>query len=131
MTYATVEDVQARMNRIMTTDEQAVCQTLLEDSAVVIDAYNSCAKEINKYLVSCRMVIRAMGDGNEAGIPLGATQGSMSALGYTQSWTIGSGTAGELYLNKLEKKLLGTGDKIGSRSPIERHRNDRDHGCFI
>lgn len=120
MTYATVEDVQARMNRIMTTDEQAVCQTLLEDSAVIIDAYNACAKEINKYVVSCRMVVRALGDGNEAGIPLGATQGSMSALGYTQSWTIGSGTAGELYLNKLEKKMLGIGDKIGSYSPIER-----------
>lgn len=118
MTYATVEDVQARMNRIMTTDEQAVCQTLLEDSAVVIDAYNACAKEINKFVVSCRMVVRAMGDGGE-GIPLGATQGSMSALGYTQSWTIGSGTAGELYLNKVDKKLLGT-DKIGSYSPIER-----------
>jgi len=119
MTYATVDDVQARMNRIMTSDERETCQTLLEDSAVIIDSYNACAKEINKYVVSCRMVVRALGDGNEAGIPLGATQGSMSALGYTQSWTIGSGTAGELYLNRVDKKLLGT-DKIGSYSPIER-----------
>ena len=51
---------------------------------------------------------------------MGATQGSMSALGYTQSWTMGSnGSTGELYLSKLEKKLLGIGDRIGSRSPLE------------
>jgi hypothetical protein len=44
----------------------------------------------------------------------------MSALGYTQSWTIGaSGSAGELYLGKLEKKLLGYGNSIGSYSPTE------------
>ena len=55
----------------------------------------------------------------DAGIPMGATQGSMSALGYSQSWTIGSGSAGELYLGKLEKKLLGCGNSIGSYSPVE------------
>ena len=52
--------------------------------------------------------------------PLGATQGSQSALGYSQSWTIGSGGAtGELFLGKLERKLLGAGDKIGSYSPVQ------------
>ena len=119
MTYASVEDVQARMSRTMTEAEQAVCEALLEDAAVIIDAYNESASADAKEVVSCRMVIRSLGSG-DAVTPIGATQGSMSALGYSQSWTIGStGATGELYLEKLEKKLLGTGNKIGSYSPTE------------
>jgi hypothetical protein len=119
MAYATVNDVQDRMVRTMSEAEQGVCSKLLDDAAVIIDAYNSAASMDAKNLVSVRMVTRAIGDGTDAGIPMGATQGSMSALGYSQSWTIGAGSAGELYLGKLEKKLLGTGDHIGSYSPIE------------
>lgn len=119
MAYATVSDVQARMTRQMSEAEQGVCSNLLDDAAVIIDAYNSNADTGAKKLVSVRMVIRAIGDGTDAGIPMGATQGSMSALGYSQSWTISAGSAGELYIGKLEKKLLGTGDKIGSYSPTQ------------
>lgn len=119
MAYATVSDVQARMARQMSVAEQSVCSNLLDDAAVIIDAYNSEADMDAKKLVSVRMVTRAMGDGTDAGIPMGATQGSMSALGYSQSWTIGAGSAGELYLGKLEKKLLGYGNTIGSYSPTE------------
>ena len=119
MAYATVSDVQARMTRQMSAAEQSVCSNLLDDAAVIIDAYNSAADMGAKNLVSVRMALRAVGDGTDAGIPMGATQGSMSALGYSQSWAIGSGTAGELYLGKLEKKLLGCGNSIGSYSPTE------------
>ena len=119
MAYATVQDVQDRMTRTMGSDEQAVCQKLLEDAAVIIDVYNVNAPADAKKVVSCRMVIRALGDGQSSGYPIGATQGSMSGLGYSQSWTIGSGSAGELYLGKLEKKLLGCGNSIGSYSPVE------------
>ena len=119
MAYATVSDIQDRMTRQMSDTEQAVCSKLLDDAAVIIDAYNANASSASKEVASIRMVIRAIGDGTDAGIPMGATQGSMSALGYSQSWTIGSGSAGELYLGKLEKKLLGVGDSIGSYSPIQ------------
>ena len=119
MAYATIEDVQARMTRTLSEDERTVCTNLLDDAVAIINAYNEEAYEENKKIVSCRMVARAIGDGTDAGIPMGATQGSMSALGYSQSWTIGSGAVGELYLSKLEKKLLGVGNKIGSRSPVE------------
>lgn len=118
-TYATPEDVQARMTRQMSDAELDVCSSLLQDAAVIIDAYNADATADAKQVVSVRMVMRAIGDGGTAGVPLGATQGSMSALGYSQSWTIGSGATGELYLGKLEKRLLGVGDKIGSYSPTE------------
>ena len=120
MAYATVEDVQARMTRDMTTDEQAVCATLLDEVAVMIDGYNSAASDDAKKIVSCRVVIRAIGSGDMNDIPMGATQGSMSGLGYSQSWTIGTGgSVGELYLGKTEKQMLGVGNKISSYSPVQ------------
>ena len=119
MAYATINDVQARLTRTLSVDEQTVCASLLDDAAIIIDAYNANASADAKKTVSCRMVVRALGDGTDAGIPMGATQGSMSALGYSQSWTIGSGAAGELYIGKLEKKILGAGNAIGSYSPVQ------------
>lgn len=118
MAYATVSDVQARIARTMDSDEQAICTALLDDAAVLIDAYRSSAGDDAKKVVSCRVVIRALGV--DADIPMGATQGSMSGLGYSQSWTIGTGGAvGELYLSKTDKQILGGGNQIGSHSPLE------------
>jgi hypothetical protein len=119
MAYATYEDVQARISRTLTADEQAICTTLLGDAAVIIDSFNSAASADAKKIVSCRMVIRAV-TVSDADIPTGATQGSMSALGYSQSWTVGSGgSVGELYLSKLDKQLLGRSNLIGSYSPVQ------------
>ena len=118
MSYATYTDVQARMSRDMTADEQALCTTLLDDAGVIIDTFNKNADDGVKLVVSCRMVIRALGVDDT--VPMGATQGSMSALGYSQSWTIGSGgSVGELYLSKLDKQMLGYGNQIGSYSPVQ------------
>lgn len=118
MAYATVQDVQDRMNRTMSASEQLSCSTMLDDASIIIDSYNKDADADVKKIVSCRMVIRQLGDG-EIGVPIGATQGSMSGLGYSQSWTMSSGSAGEMYLSKLDKKLLGCGNKIGSYSPVQ------------
>lgn len=118
--YATVQDVQARMLRTMSSAEEAVCANLLDDAGVIIDAYNADASADAKKVVSCNMVVRAMGDGESTGVPLGASQGSMSGLGYSQSWTMAvGGSVGQLYLGKLDKKLLGVGDRIGSYSPTQ------------
>lgn len=122
MAYATTEQVQARLIRTLTQDERTVCQTLLEDAAAIIDAFASQAADEAKRVVSCRMVIRALGDGSDPVAPVGATQGSLSALGYSQSWTMSGGGTGELYLSKLEKSMLGMGfigNSIGSYSPVE------------
>ena len=123
MIYANTADVSARLGRTLSQTEQNLCATLLEDAAVIIDAFNANASLDAKKIVSCRMVVRAIGDGTDAGVPMGASQGSMSALGYSQSWTIGAGAigggAGELYIGRLEKKLLGSGNSIGSYSPTE------------
>lgn len=121
--YATVEDVQARIDYTLTESQESICENLLEDAAVLIDSYRNSASDDAKKIVSCRMVIRALGaDSSSATIPVGATQGSMSALGYSQSWTIGSGSVGELYISKTEKQLLGVGNAIGSYSPTEELR---------
>lgn len=118
MAYATYQDVQDRMTRTMSESEQAICTNLLDDAATTIDWFNVDAPTDIKKLVSIRMVMRAIGDG-ETGVPLGATQGSMSGLGYSQSWTLSGGSNGELYLSKLEKQMLGKGNTIGSHSPLE------------
>lgn len=117
MAYATTSDIQGRMTRTLTTDELAVCSNMLDDAAVIIDAYNAGATAQAKLVVSCNMVIRAMGDTYD--VPIGATQGSMSALGYSQSWTMTNGSTGELYLSRVDKKLLGASNQIGSYSPTQ------------
>ena len=119
MLYAEVQDVEAGF-RALSKEEQTRCVALLSEAAVIIDHYSPDADADTKRVVSCRMVRRPLGDGEDGvSFPMGATQGTATALGYSQSWTMGSGSSGELYLSKLEKKLLGVGSKIGARSPLE------------
>ncbi len=126
MAYATYEDVQARLGRTLTQTEQETCEVLLDDAAVMIDTVNANAPADNKKIVSCRMVIRALG--SDLDVPIGATQGSMAGLGYSQSWTMQSGTSGELYLGKEDKRLLGASNKIGIRSPLEDMSHEDNNG---
>ena len=119
MAYATVSDIEARIGRTLNQQETTQCQSLLDEAAVIIDSYNAAATTDSKKTVSIRMVSRAVGCDIDV-VPTGATQGSMSALGYTQSWTMGSGgTAGELYIGRTEKKLLGLAGAVGSYSPTQ------------
>ena len=119
-TYATVQDVEAGF-RELTGDERKRCAVQLEEAAVLIDACNLQAAPECKRLVSCRAVRRLLGDGGQDALffPAGATQGSATALGYSQSWTMNGGSVGELYLSKLEKKLLGAGDRLGVTSILK------------
>lgn len=117
--YATVDDVAAGF-RALSTEETARCEALLQEAAVLVDACSPGADPARKKLVSCRMVRRLLGEAEGGALyPTGATQGSASALGYTQSWSMAGGAVGEMYLSKLEKRLLGVGDKLGARSPLE------------
>lgn len=121
MSYAELQDVEAGF-RILSDEERSRCTALLSEAALIIDTYNADADADRKRLVSCRMVRRQLGEDGSGGavtFPMGATQASASALGYQQSWTVSGGSVGELYLSKLEKKLLGVGDKIGAHSPLE------------
>ena len=121
MSYASVEEV-AKGFRALSPEEESLCQALLEEAAVLIDAWGAGAAEERKKLVSCRMVRRQLGESDSEGgvsFPMGSTQGTATALGYSQSWTMRGGSSGELYLSTLEKKLLGVGSRVGARSPLE------------
>ncbi len=119
MLYAEVQDVEAGF-RALSKEEQTRCVALLSEAAVIIDHYNPDADADTKRVVSCRMVRRPLGDGEDGvSFPMGAPQGTATALGYSQSWTMSGGSSGELYLSKLEKKLLGVGSRVGARSPLE------------
>lgn len=63
MAYATIEDVTAGMMRDVSEDETRVLTQLLDEVAVLIDAYNSKASVDAKKLVSVRVVRRQIGDG--------------------------------------------------------------------
>ena len=129
MAYATINDVQARMTRTLSETERGVCLALLDDAAALIDSLSPQASADAKKTVSCRMVVRAIGDGGNA-YPIGATQGSMSGLGYSQSWSVAGGSQ-QLYLDKTDKLLLGASNKIGSYSPVEELAHDtRDNGLY-
>lgn len=118
MAYATVQDLQAGF-RELSESEQQTAAALLEEAAVIIDAYASPSVELQrKLVVSCHMVRRAIGDSSGQSLPMGATQGTISAGGYSQSWTLSNGGTGELYLTKLDKKLLGVSDNIGATNPF-------------
>lgn len=119
--YATLKDLELRMGRELEDSEKVTATALLMDVAALIDAYCCDPCPETARVVSCRAVIRALASGDmESGVPLGASQGSMTALGYNQQWTLPSGAgAGELYLSKSDRRLLGLGNAIGSHSPTE------------
>ena len=118
MAYATYEDVEARW-RQLSTEEQDRCSILLGDAAAILDSFvkvdesDDSQAELLK-VVSCDMVIRAM---SVAADTFGVTQSSMTAGPYTQSWSYAN-PSGDLYLTKMEKRLLGIASGyIGSIEP--------------
>lgn len=119
--FATVAQYEARYGDA--DDPDALAETLM-------DATRAIAAELDKASVgyaspgegfadrlmqACRSAAyRAMGQGD---IPLGATQFSEGADGYTQSVSFRN-PYGEVYLSKAERRLLGLdGAKIGFASP--------------
>ena len=117
MAYATVSDIEARW-RTLSQDEAAKAGVLLDDAAAILDTLavfdsSDPTTAANLKTVSCNMVIRVMSASGDIGI----SQGSMTAGVYSQSWTY-SNPAGDMYLTKLEKRLLGiTSGYIGTIRP--------------
>nr|DAX27478.1 MAG TPA: hypothetical protein [Caudoviricetes sp.] len=119
MQYASVEDVEKGFRKLAE-EEREKANSLLEEASCLIDTISSNAKEPIKKIVACRMVRRGIGNNDQPQtFPIGSTQGAIGALGYTQSWSLSNGSVGELYISKQEKQLLGVGNKIGSKSPLE------------
>lgn len=126
MAYATVSDIESRW-RALSQDEQSRASVLIDDASAMltalvdVDSDDSEQAQLLKQ-VCCSMVIRAM-SATEADT-FGASQMSMTAGPYTQSWNYAN-PSGDMYLTRLEKRLLGiTSGYIGSIRPKIGHCHD-------
>ena len=120
MAFADVSDLESRW-RELSTEEEARANVLLGDASAMLSALvkvDSSDYEQSELLkmVCCDMVIRAMSA--TAADTFGVSQTSMTAGPYTQSFSY-SNPSGDMYLTKLEKKLLGISiGYIGSIRPM-------------
>lgn len=126
MAFADVSDLESRW-RELSTEEEARANVLLGDASAMLSALvkvDSSDYEQSELLkmVCCDMVIRAMSA--TASDAFGVSQTSMTAGPYTQSFSY-SNPSGDMYLTKLEKRLLGiTTGYIGSIRPMMAGEHD-------
>ena len=129
MAYAEVSDIEVRLGRTFTADEQANVQALLDGASAVLNklVILDDTTEQNALLkfVCTNMVSRAVDSGVDV---FGASQASVTAGPYTQSYSFAT-PSGDMYLTKLEKRLLGiTSGYIGS-IPADIHTYQCNCGC--
>lgn len=105
--------------RSLSDEEGKQFDEIAKEASALIDSYAPNADEERKIIVCMRVVRRALSNMQSDMIPMGATGGTYSALGYSQSFQLSGGTIGEIYLGKTEKKMLGVSDKIGMSSVLE------------
>ena len=126
MAFADVSDLESRW-RELSTDEEARANVLLGDASAMLSALvkvDSSDYEQSELLkmVCCDMVIRAMS--STAADTFGVSQTSMTAGPYTQSFSY-SNPSGDMYLTKLEKRLLGISTSyIGTIRPMMAGEHD-------
>lgn len=118
MAYATLDDLEARRG-VLTTDEREKAAALLDDAAVILDGLvtvdGSEEQEMLLMIVSCNMVSRALSATPDA---FGVSSLSTTAGVYSESLQYAN-PSGDMYLTKLEKRLLGvTTSYIGYIRPI-------------
>ena len=118
MAFAEVSDIEARW-RELSEDEAARAEVLLDDASVMLSSLvtvDGSAEQAGLLKqVTCNMVIRAMSASGAD--TFGAESMSMTAGPYSQSWQYAN-PSGDMYLTKLEKRLLGiTSSYIGSIRP--------------
>lgn len=114
MAFATYEDIEGRW-RTLTADEQARATTLLCDAATIltsmveVDGEDAQQAEALR-LVSCNMVIRSMVASASSAFGVEELQATMGPFGQTAHF---ANPNGDMYLTKLDKKLLGIGGGKG------------------
>lgn len=108
MAYAEVSDIETRW-RDLSTGEEARATALLDDASAMLGQLVDIRERDEQQegllkIVCCNMVIRAMSASEYDAF--GASQMSMTAGPYTQQFTY-SNPSGDMYLTKMEKRLLG------------------------
>lgn len=126
MAFADVSDIESRW-RDLSADEESRAAVLLDDASamlaavVTVDENNDEQAELLK-IVCCNMVIRAMSATESDAY--GASNMSMTAGPYTQSWTYVN-PSGDMYITKAEKRMLGiTSSYIGTIRPMMAGEHD-------
>lgn len=109
MAYADVSDIEVRLQRTLSPSESACAESLIEGASAVLDKLVNVNEDDDEQaqllnFVCTNMVCRAFSTIGYDG--LGASQTSMTAGAYTQSFSF-STPMGDMYLTKLEKRLLG------------------------
>ena len=108
MAYATYTDVENRW-RTLKADERTKATTLLSDAAtmldglVTVDPLDTHQMAVLK-LVSCNMVIRAMLASESDAFGIDSLNATMGPFGQTAKF---ANPSGDMYLTKLEKRMLG------------------------
>lgn len=126
MAYAQVSDIEARW-RDLSTSEETRAGVLIDDASAMlsalvdVDPTDTDQAQLLKQ-VCCNMVIRAMSATESDSYGVGNM--SMTAGPYTQQWTYSNPT-GDMYLTKMEKRLLGVSTGyIGSIRPMMAGEHD-------
>jgi hypothetical protein len=126
MAYAEVSDIELRWHEL-DSDEQSRAAVLIDDASAMLDALVNVDTSDDEQLellkmVCCNVVIRALSATTSDAF--GVSNASMTAGAYSQSWTYAN-PSGDMYLTKLEKRLLGvTNSYIGSIRPMMRGEHD-------
>lgn len=114
--YVTVEEIENGYRKL-SEDESRLCNDLIAEASTLIDAYAMSANEEVKKIVAKRMIRRAIASSGAGTVPFGSNGGTVSAMGYSQSFTM-SGSVGEVYLSRAEKNMLGAKARIGFASAL-------------
>lgn len=126
MAFADVSDLESRW-RELSTEEEARANVLLGDASAMLSALVDVDDEDDEQaallnMVTCDMVIRAMSATSMD--TYGVSQSAITAGPYTQSFSY-SNPSGDMYLTRLEKRLLGiTTSYIGTIRPMMAGEHD-------
>lgn len=126
MAFAEVSDIEERWHAL-TPDEQSRAEVLINDASAMLTQLVSVDEDDDEQaemlkIVCCNMVIRAMSA--TEGDSYGVSNASMTAGPYTQSWTY-INPSGDMYLTKMEKRLLGISTSyIGTIRPMMAGEHD-------
>lgn len=123
MAYATVDDYMARYGEV---SNELMLQECLNDCAALMDAEmdargvdhtNPSASFADRLMRVCRAMANRIMPSEDYGsdVPVGATQMSVTAGSYTQSFTMGM-TYGTPKMLPSERSMLGIGARIGCGS---------------
>ena len=112
--FATHKDIEARW-RTLTADEQNRADTLLEDASAVLSTLVTVDEEDEDQAailkqVCCHMVMRSMIASASSAYGVDELQASMGPFGQTAHF---ANPNGDMYLTKIERKLLGIGSGKG------------------